>query len=430
MKDIDTLKYLEGLRVLGSNYGLERTERLLELLGNPHKKIKLIHIAGTNGKGSTSAILGRILIEHGYKVGYFNSPHLEDIEETICINEENIKEEDFISLINEIKPYVEKVVEEGFNHPTEFEVLTCIMFLYLYRNSVDFGVIEVGLGGRLDSTNVLTPILSIITSISLDHTNILGDTIEEITNEKVGIIKDNIPVITCNQKEEALKVIVNKAINTKSELIIANLNNYKFIGVNNNKISQRISVKLKDKDEELNLSLLGKHQIINLSLAIEGIKELENLKYINLDIDKIKSAVEKVKWKGRLEVLSKNPYIVLDGAHNTSGVEFLKSNLSEYFIYSKLYLILGVLADKEVEKMVKVLAPLASEIYTLTANSVRAEGAEELKNIVKKYNDNCIAFNDYLDAINYAKSKAKEDDLILASGSLYMIGALRNIMKN
>lgn len=430
MKEIDTLKYLEGLRVLGSNYGLERTERLLELIGNPHKKIKLIHIAGTNGKGSTSAILGRILIEHGYKVGYFNSPHLEDIEETIRINEENIKEEDFISLINEIKPYVEKVVEEGFNHPTEFEVLTCIMFLYLYRNSVDFGVIEVGLGGRLDSTNVLTPILSIITSISLDHTNILGDTIEEITNEKVGIIKDNIPVITCNQKEEALKVIVNKAINTKSELIIANLNNYKFIGVNNNKISQRILVKLKDKDEELNLSLLGKHQIINLSLAIEGIKELENLKYINLDIDKIKSAVEKVKWKGRLEVLSKNPYIVLDGAHNTSGVEFLKSNLSEYFIYSKLYLILGVLADKEVEKMVKVLAPLASEIYTLTANSVRAEGAEELKNIVKKYNDNCIAFNDYLDAINYAKSKAKEDDLILASGSLYMIGTLRNIMKN
>lgn len=430
MKDIDTLKYLEGLRVLGSNYGLERTERLLELLGNPHKKIKLIHIAGTNGKGSTSAILGRILIEHGYKVGYFNSPHLEDIEETIRINEENIKEEDFISLINEIKPYVEKVVEEGFNHPTEFEVLTCIMFLYLYRNSVDFGVIEVGLGGRLDSTNVLTAIISIITSISLDHTNILGDTIEEITNEKVGIIKNNIPVITCNQKEEALKVIVNKAINTKSELIIANLNNYKFIGVNNKKISQRILVKLKDKDEELNLSLLGKHQIINLSLAIEGIKELENLKYINLDIDKIKSAVEKVKWKGRLEVLSKNPYIVLDGAHNTSGVEFLKSNLSEYFIYSKLYLILGVLADKEVEKMVKALAPLASEIYTLTANSVRAEGAEELKNIVKKYNDNCIAFNDYLDAINYAKSKAKEDDLILASGSLYMIGALRNIMKN
>lgn len=186
MKDLDTLKYLEELRVLGSNYGLERTERLLELLGNPHKSLKLIHIAGTNGKGSTSAILGKILMEHGYKIGYFNSPHLYEIEETIRINEENIKEEEFITLINEIKPFVNQVVKEGFNHPSEFEVLTCIMFLYLYRQKVDFGVIEVGLGGRLDSTNVLTPILSVITSIGLDHMNILGNTIEEIAREKAG----------------------------------------------------------------------------------------------------------------------------------------------------------------------------------------------------------------------------------------------------
>ena len=431
MKDIDTLKYLERLRVLGSNYGLERTERLLELIGNPHKRLKLIHIAGTNGKGSTSALLGRILMEHGYKVGYFNSPHLEEIEETIRINEENIREKDFVSLINEIKPYVEQVVEEGFNHPTEFEVLTCLMFLYLYRSNVDFGVIEVGLGGRLDSTNVLTPILSIITSISLDHTNILGNTIEEITNEKAGIIKSNIPIVTCNQKEEAMKVIVNKAISSKSELIIANPNNYKFLGINNDvNISQKVSVKIKDKDEVLNLSLLGKHQIINLSLAVEALKQLEMLEYINLDINKLKSAVEKVRWNGRLEVLSKSPYIVVDGAHNISGVEFLKNNLNEYFIYNKLYLILGILSDKEVEKMVKVLAPLATEVYTLTANSVRAEGAEDLRNIVKKYNDNCVAFDDYLDAINYAKSKANEDDLILASGSLYMIGTLRGIINN
>ena len=431
MKDIDTLKYLERLSVLGSNYGLERTERLLELIGNPHKRLKLIHIAGTNGKGSTSALLGRILMEHGYKVGYFNSPHLEEIEETIRINEENIREKDFVSLINEIKPYVEQVVEEGFNHPTEFEVLTCLMFLYLYRSNVDFGVIEVGLGGRLDSTNVLTPILSIITSISLDHTNILGNTIEEITNEKAGIIKSNIPIVTCNQKEGAMKVIVNKAISTKSELIIANPNNYKFLGINNDvNISQKISVKIKDKDEVLNLSLLGKHQIINLSLAIEALKQLEMLEYINLDINKLKSAVEKVRWNGRLEVLSKSPYIVVDGAHNISGVEFLKNNLNEYFIYNKLYLILGILSDKEVEKMVKVLAPLATEVYTLTANSVRAEGAEDLRNIVKRYNDNCVAFDDYLDAINYAKSKANEDDLILASGSLYMIGTLRGIINN
>jgi dihydrofolate synthase / folylpolyglutamate synthase len=428
MKDVDTLKYLEELRVLGSNYGLERTERLLELLGNPHKDLKLIHIAGTNGKGSTSAILGRILIEHGYKVGFFNSPHLEEIEETIRINDENIREEDFTSLINEIKPFVNQVVKEGFNHPTEFEVLTCIMFLYLYRQKADFGVIEVGLGGRLDSTNVLTPILSIITSISLDHTNILGNTIEEITREKVGIIKKLTPIVTCIQKDEAMKVITEKAINMSSNLIIVNPNSYKFLEVDReNLISQKVLVNYKGKDEVLNLALLGKHQITNLSLAIEAVKELENLNYIDLDVNKIKLATQQVKWKGRLEILSKNPYIVIDGAHNVDGIQFLKGNINEYFKYKNLYLILGILADKEVEKMIEIIAPLAKEVYTVTSNSIRAKISEDLRDVVKNYNKNCLSFEDYEEAAILAINKADKEDLILASGSLYMIGQMRDI---
>ena len=428
MKDVDTLKYLEELRVLGSNYGLERTERLLELLGDPHKSLKLIHIAGTNGKGSTSAILGRMLIEHGYKVGFFNSPHLEEIEETIRINDENIKEEDFTSLINAIKPFVNQVVKEGFNHPTEFEVLTCIMFLYLYRQKVDFGIIEVGLGGRLDSTNVITPILSVITSISLDHTNILGNSIEEITREKAGIIKKLIPIVTCIQKDEAIKVITEKAINMSSNLIIVNPNNYKFLEVNReNLISQKVLINYKGKDEVLNLSLLGKHQIINLSLAIEALKELENLNYIDLDINKIKLATQRVKWKGRLEILNKNPYIVIDGAHNVAGVKFLKGNIDEYFEYKNLYLILGILADKEVEKMIEIITPLAKEVYTVTSNSIRAKTSEDLKELVNKYNNNCLSFEDYEDAARFAINKAGKEDLILASGSLYMIGEMREI---
>lgn len=428
MKDVDTLKYLEELRVLGSNYGLERTERLLELLGNPHKKLKLIHIAGTNGKGSTSAILGKILIEHGYKVGFFNSPHLEEIEETIRINDENIKEEDFISLINEIKPFVNQVVKEGFNHPTEFEVLTCIMFLYLYRQNVDFGIIEVGLGGRLDSTNVLTPILSVITSISLDHTNILGNTIEEIAIEKVGIIKKNIPIITYMQKDEVMKVITEKAIKMNSNLIIVNSNNYKLLEIDRDIIiNQKVLVHYRGKDEILNLSLLGKHQIINLSLAIEAVKELENLNYIDLDIRKIKLAVKKVEWKGRLEILSQNPYIVIDGAHNVAGIKYLKNNIDEYFKYKNLYLILGILADKEVEKMVEEITPLAKEVYTVTSNSIRAKNSQDLRDIVKNYNENCLAFEDYEEAARYAINKANKEDLILASGSLYMIGKIREI---
>lgn len=428
MKDKSTLEYLESLRTLGSNYGLERTERLLELMGNPHKKLKLIHIAGTNGKGSTSAILGTILMEHGYKVGFFNSPHLEEIEETIRINTENIKEEDFVSLINEIKPFVNKVVEEGFNHPTEFEVLTCIMFLYLYRQDVDFGIIEVGLGGRLDSTNVLTPILSIITSISFDHMNILGSTIEEITKEKAGIIKKNIPIITCMQKDEAIKVITETSIKKGCELSIINSNSYRFLNIDNESIiTQRILINFRGKEETLNLSLLGSHQIINLSLALEALKELENLNYIKVDIDKIKAATKKVKWKGRLEILKENPYIVIDGAHNVDGIKYLKKNLKDYFKYKNLYLILGVLADKEVDKILEIITPLAKEVCTVTPNSNRAKSSNDLRVLAEKYNENSVGFDDYDEAVKYSLSKANNEDLILACGSLYMVGKIREV---
>lgn len=431
MKDLKTIKYLEELRVLGSNYGLERTERLLELLGNPHKKLKLIHIAGTNGKGSTSSILGKVLIEHGYKVGFFNSPHLEEIEETIRVNDENIPEEDLVYLLEEIKPYVNKVVEEGYKHPTEFEVLTCIMFLYLYRQKVDFGVIEVGLGGRLDSTNVIKPILSIITSISLDHTNILGNTIQEITNEKAGIIKDAIPVITSNQKDEALYIIKNKALLTKSKLTIVDSNDFVFLEIVNDDIPyQRVSVNFNNNKYTLDLALLGKHQIINLSLAIKALEELEKLNYIKVNINKLYKGVKNVKWKGRLEVLKKDPFIVIDGAHNIAGIEFLKSNIEEYFKYKNLYLILGILADKNVEEMVKIIAPVATEVYTVTANSIRAASANELKEVVLEYNNNCIAFDDYDKAIKLSLSKANKDDLIVAAGSLYMIGEIRKQINN
>ncbi len=431
MKDLKTLKYLEKLRVLGSNYGLERTERLLDLLGNPHKKLKLIHIAGTNGKGSTSSILGKVLIEHGYKVGFFNSPHLEEIEEIIRINDNNIAEEELVNLLDEIKPYVNKVVKEGYKHPTEFEVLTCVMFLYLYRQEVDFGVIEVGLGGRLDSTNVITPILSIITSISLDHTNILGNTVEEITSEKVGIIKGNIPVITCNQKDEVTDIIKSKALLTNSKLTIVDLNEFNLLEIVNDDIPyQRVSINFNNNKYTLDLALLGKHQIINLSLAIKVLEELQNLNYINVEINKLYEGVKSVKWKGRLEVLKKDPYIVIDGAHNISGIEFLKSNIEEYFKYKNLYLILGILNDKNVEEMVKLISPLATEVYTVTPNSIRAASANELKEIVLKYNNNCIAFNDYNKAIQLSLSKANKDDLIIVSGSLYMIGEIRKILTN
>ncbi|NLZ33490.1 MAG: bifunctional folylpolyglutamate synthase/dihydrofolate synthase [Clostridiales bacterium] len=430
MKDKDTLEYIKTLRKFGSNYGLERTERLLELLGNPHKKLKLIHIAGTNGKGSTSSIIGSILIKHGYKVGFFNSPHLEKMEETIRINNINIKEEELVNLFKEIRPYVNKVIEEGYSHPTEFEVITCIMFLYLYRQEVDFGIIEVGLGGRMDSTNVIKPIISVITSISVDHINILGSSLKEIAYEKSGIIKENTDVVSAPQKEEVVEVIKNTAKELNSRVDIISIEDGKFIELlREDKLFQRCLIRGKNKNYDIKFPLLGEHQIINLTLGLRVIETLEVLGYIKVNEEKLHEGVKDVSWKGRMEIINENPRFIIDAAHNVEGMEFLKRSIENYFEYDNIYLILGILKDKEIEKMVEIISKLPKEICLVTPYSNRALEAKYLKNIVRKYNKNCIDFCDYNNAINYIKEKAEKNDLIIAAGSIYMIGEIRKLIK-
>ena len=428
MKDIKTLEYLEKLRTLGSNYGLERTERLLELLGNPHKKLKLIHIAGTNGKGSTSSIIGEILIANGYKVGFYNSPHLEDMEETIRIDHDNIREQELIDLIDEVKPKVDKVIEEGYSHPTEFEVLTCLMYVYLYRKNVDFGIIEVGLGGRLDSTNVITPIISVITSISLDHMNILGNTIGEITKEKAGIIKKGIPVVSAIQKEECKKVLIEKVKEENTKIDFVKEEDCEFIKIiKEDRLYQKVKVNSID-NYILDLPLLGDHQQLNLILGIKTIEKIIEDNYIVIDKEKLYNGVKNIIWKGRMEVLEENPTFLIDGAHNEEGIRYLKKNLEEYFEYKDLYLIIGILKDKKVEEMIETIVPLAREVYTLTPNSTRAMKATDLMEVVKRYNKNVKAFEDYNEAILEVRKNANKEDIILGAGSLYMIGTLRNFV--
>ena len=231
MRYEEAMKYITEVGNFGSNYGLERTHKLLEYLGNPEKDLKLIHIAGTNGKGSTTSMITEILIGAGYKVGMYTSPFIEEFEERIQINRNNIPKETLADLMDEVKEAVDKVIKGGYNHPTEFEIITVLMLLYFKKENIDFGVIEVGLGGTLDSTNVITPILQVITSISFDHTNLLGNTLEEIAGEKAGIIKSSIPTVIYPQREESLKVIKNKCFDMDSELYIANGDNLKFENV-------------------------------------------------------------------------------------------------------------------------------------------------------------------------------------------------------
>ena len=426
MKYEEAMKYITEVGNFGSNYGLERTYKLLEYLDNPEKDLKLIHIAGTNGKGSTTSMITEILIGAGYKVGMYTSPFIEEFEERIQINRNNIPKEILATLMDEIKIAVDKVIEDGYNHPTEFEIITVLMLLYFKKENIDFGVIEVGLGGTLDSTNVITPILQVITSISFDHTNLLGNTLEEIAGEKAGIIKIEIPTVIYPQQEEALKVIKNKCLEMGSDLYIANNENLKFENVVNRDKPYQL---LKYNNEiDILLPLLGEHQIINLSVAIKAIEVLNNRNITDISVGSIVKSIKNVTWKGRLEVLSNNPYVVIDGAHNIQGIETLSRNIKKYFKYNNLYLILGILADKDVDEMVKVITPMAKKVYAVTPNSIRAELAEDLKNEIIKYNENCQAYDDYKEAYLSALNNADENDLVLASGSLYMIGDMRRII--
>lgn len=426
----EAMSYIHEVGNFGSNYGLERTYRILELLGNPQESLKLIHIAGTNGKGSTTSIITSLLRANNFKVGMYTSPFLEEFEERIQINGENIPKDALAKLITKLKVVVDKVIEEGYNHPTEFEIITCLMLLYFKEENVDYGVVEVGLGGRLDSTNVINPVLSVITSISFDHTNLLGNTLSEIAREKAGIIKENTPVVIYPQEEEAYIEIEKSSKNMNAPLYLISPESCELLEIiNEEKIYQYISVEFNNEIIKVKLPLLGEHQIINAQLALKAYEIICEKEQINKDVNIVKEGFKNVKWIGRLEVMAKSPLIVIDGAHNIQGIKALRKNVEKYFKYNNIYLLLGILADKQVNEMIEEITPLAKKVYALTPHSDRAELSSDLRNEIIKINPNCTAYESYEDALNNALNEANEDDLILVSGSLYMIGDMRKIIR-
>ena len=424
----EAMKYITEVGNFGSNYGLERTYRLLQILGNPQDKIKVIHVAGTNGKGSTTSMITKILSGAGYKVGMYTSPYLEEFTERIQINGQNIPQDRLALEMTKVKKAVEKVIKEGYNHPTEFEIITVLMYLYFANEEVDFAVVEVGLGGRLDSTNVITPILSVITSISFDHTNLLGNTLAQIAAEKAGIIKFGVPTLIYPQEKEVESLIEEKCCVLNSQLYKINKNEVEILEiVKGDKPYQKVQLSLNDQ-YVIELPLLGEHQIYNLALAVKVVEIINGKLFTNISKEIIQESLKDVRWNGRLEVLKSKPLVVIDGAHNIQGITQLSINVEKYFNYKDMYLILGILADKDVEHMVKTIAPMAKKVYTVTPNSIRAEAAEDLRSEVIKVNKNCEAFNDYEEAYKAAMNDAGVDDLVLASGSLYMIGAMRTLI--
>lgn len=424
----EAMEYIANTSRFGMNFGLERVEKMLEILGNPHKDLKCIHIAGTNGKGSTTAMITSILKEEGYTVGMYTSPYLEEFEERIQINGVNIPKEVLAELVGTVKNAREEVIKVGFDKPTQFEIITTLMFLYFAKEKVDYAVIEVGLGGRLDATNVIDPILSVIASISFDHMNILGSTITEIAGEKCGIIK-NSPVITYPQVQEAMDVIEKTCKEKNVELIKTDISDIKEVTIDKVNHIQRIKLNLNGREIDLINNLLGDHQVKNTMLAVNVVDAFSKVEK-QLSDDSIGAGIFKTRWIGRMEILRKEPIVLLDGAHNLDGIKNLKNSVSKYFEYKNLILILGILGDKEVEKMVSDISNEASIVILTEPHNERAENIDVMGTYLEKLEKPYEKILDYEKAYKRALELADKDDLILICGSLYMIGDMRREIKH
>ncbi|MBF8984460.1 bifunctional folylpolyglutamate synthase/dihydrofolate synthase [Lutibacter sp. B2] len=430
MNYLEALEYIHGTYKFGSKLGLENIKYLLDLMDNPHKDLKIIHVAGTNGKGSTSNYIASVLKETGYKVGLFTSPYLEEFEERIRVDGKNISKEDLAKTTSCVKEKIEKMVSKGKNHPTEFEVVTAIGFEYFKREKVDYVVLEVGMGGRLDATNVIeNPLVSVITPIALDHIDYLGDTVGKVAGEKAGIIKNDSYVVVHPQEDEAMEVVDQVCKEKNANYIMAPIETIEINKVDEN--GQCFSATFQDeKLENICISMLGAHQTRNATVAMTVLNLLKNKYNVKITKEALYEGMKKAVWPGRLEILRKEPTIIIDGAHNLHGVKALAKVLKDSFSDKNIILGLGILGDKDVSEMVKELCPLAQKMVLTEPNNPRKMKVDQLEEVVKNHCDTIYKKPLIKDAVQEVLDIAKADDLIVFAGSLYMIGEVRTLLKS
>lgn len=432
---ISTYPYKESLK-------LERIKEFLEIINNPQDSLRCLHVAGTKGKGSTCVFITYILREAGYKVGLYTSPHLSDFRERIRILradsklqtldrefEGMISQGELTDLVTRLKPAIEKYNKESKYGPLSFfEVYTALAFIYFKEQKVDFAVLETGLGGRLDATNVIDPLVCAITPISYEHTQKLGNTLREIATEKAGIIKtqnaktgktQNLAVITAPQEKEVLEVIRKKCQQTHAKLYEVGTD----ILYRKSK-NQKLEVRsLFGEYRNLRIRLLGEHQLINAAVAIGTIDALR-FHHINIGESSLRKGLYNTVWPGRCEVIAKNPLVVLDGAQNTASACALKNAIQKNFSYQKLILVLGISSDKDIPGVCRQLYDLADKVILTKANNPRATEPQALK---KYFNGKVVEITDNVNrAKTIARCVAKKKDLILVTGSLFVVGEFRN----
>lgn len=399
----EAIQFLYSLRWFGTKLGLANTIKLAELAGNPHHRLRFIHVAGTNGKGSTCAILESIYRRAGLRVGLFTSPHLVAFGERIQVNRQLISEAEVVRQVSELKPLLGQFSAD--EHPTFFEAITVMALRYFAEQKCDLVIWETGLGGRLDATNIVTPLVSVITNIQYDHQKWLGETLASIAAEKAGIIKPDVPVITAADEPEALKVIQETARSHNSPLTIV-ASDYSIAP----SLHQFISA----------LPLLGAHQRLNAVLAIATVRTLAS--QIPVSDDAIRTGLSQVNWPGRLQLVTRpsGQKILLDGAHNIAGAQTLADALQQHFPGTKPTLILGILLDKDWDAICRVLAPLASRILLVPVPSERTAKPDELSAACQRANPK-ISIHPCA-SLSAAFSETASDPFLLITGSLYLVG--------
>lgn len=424
----EAIDFLEQSKAYGSKLGLETITILLECLGNPQDQLKFIHVGGTNGKGSTSAYISTILCEAGYVVGKYSSPVVFHPHENIQILNKNdqveehsngysllhyISEEGFTSCMEQIQRACSYMIAEQYSHPTTFEIETAIAFLYFLHMHCDIVVLEVGLGGRLDATNVIKTVECVVlTSISMDHTQYLGENLGKITKEKVGIIKKGVPVVSYDQKEEALRVIKETCKEKQASLIIADFGTLELH-------SMKLSGSFFSYQEfgEMSISLLGKNQIRNASVALSVISVLQEKGYC-ITQDHVRLGLCNTIWKGRFELVQRKPIRIIDGAHNIDAAKELANNIETYFPNKKIYLIMGVFADKDYKGILKEMGYLADTILTITPKNARALSSSELAKEAQLVCSKVIDAENITNAFHFLSTMAESEDVVICFGSL------------
>ncbi|MGQ9483429.1 MAG: bifunctional folylpolyglutamate synthase/dihydrofolate synthase [Desulfosoma sp.] len=410
--------FLCRLQKVGIKFGLNRTENLLERLGNPHRRFRALHIAGTNGKGSTAAFLSSILTRHGFRVGLYTSPHLVRFTERFRINDEESSAERIFEVFQDVMGVV-----AGDEWPTFFEAVTAMAFHYFAQEAVDWAVIETGMGGRLDATNVIFPQVSVITNVAMDHQEFLGSTLSAIAREKAGIIKDRTPVVTAVKQPAAQSTLKAACLKKSAPL-------YRY-GVHfrvQKNGPQHFHYQGFSRDwPNLKLALLGDHQYTNAAVALAALEVLETQELLALDWDKIAQGLAQVRWPGRLEILETQPMVVLDGAHNPHGAECLRTALKTQFAHRRLHLVMGIMADKDIRGIFRRLLPLAETAVFTQPRYGRAAHPDVLRRLALPFHKKVFVIPKPADAIAQAKAMAAPDDVVCVTGSLYFVGEVKEL---